>query len=747
MAQDNVLILKVDTKTGEAVKSVNDLRENITKLKDNIGKLTVGSDEYQKALESLKINQTALRNAMHATTASLEDVSKAATGAGGSYNALVARMAAMKEELRATDTSTKQGMKRFQELARDINSVNDQLKAMDAAQGNFQRNVGMYTSKISKMGDAFRATAGGAGSMINPLKNVNVGLNAISKTPVIAILGLLANALNLVVKNLNSSEENMRAVQKAMASLQPVADLVTRVLQKLGTVVVKLAEGVSNLFKKVFPELVKSEEDVISVTEKDIELQDKQREAIKRNAEDEREIAKLRADAADKANLTAEQRIALLEKAGALELRIMGRQKEIAQREYEIAELNAKRAGNSKEENDALAQAYANKVKIETEYYKKSREITGAISAARAEATARDTKAANEAKTAANNAATAAKAEAKAEVETLKLKKEALEERLKHVKHFSDEEKQIKADIIKATYDMEKASAEKTLTNEEQKNEALKLAKEKYANSLKAQEEWEIQRADELRKLQLSNELAGLEQGSFEYLAKAVELKHFELDTMHQLESESDEEFKARQLAKEKEYQNSKAALIKAGFDTAQKITASTVSILSSVADAYQDDIKARQKAGKISEEEAEKEFERVKAIQIAIATINMLQGIASALSGVFTTKSGPWDIALAAIQAAAIGVSGGVNIAKIRNTQLGSSSSSSTPSTASAMSAASVAAPTIATTIPEVRTITNASDEDAINSRLQNQRVYILSSDIEASQDSIKARTQETSF
>ena len=45
--------------------------------------------------------------------------------------------------------------------------------------------------------------------------------------------------------------------------------------------------------------------------------------------------------------------------------------------------------------------------------------------------------------------------------------------------------------------------------------------------------------------------------------------------------------------------------------------------------------------------------FEKSKKLQIASATIGMLTGITNAIAGLFTTKSGPWDIALAAIQAA----------------------------------------------------------------------------------------------
>ena len=140
MAEEVITILKFDTD----VKSINDLRNNIKILKENLGDLEIGTQEYQDTLEELKVNQAALKDAMYATTASMDDLKNAATGTSESYNSLVHRMSSLKEELRATDVSTEQGKARFKELASEINNVNDKLKDMDALQGNFQRNVGNY---------------------------------------------------------------------------------------------------------------------------------------------------------------------------------------------------------------------------------------------------------------------------------------------------------------------------------------------------------------------------------------------------------------------------------------------------------------------------------------------------------------------------------------------------------------------------------------------------------------------------
>ena len=66
MAEETITILKVGTE--EAVKSVNDLKDNIKTLKQNLGELEIGTEEYQNTLEELKVNQNALKDAMYATT-------------------------------------------------------------------------------------------------------------------------------------------------------------------------------------------------------------------------------------------------------------------------------------------------------------------------------------------------------------------------------------------------------------------------------------------------------------------------------------------------------------------------------------------------------------------------------------------------------------------------------------------------------------------------------------------------------
>ena len=243
MAEETIQIIRIET--GEAVKSVNDLRENVKILKDRLGDLEIGTTEYQDTLEELKVNQAAVKDAMYATTASMDDLAKSATGTSNSYNALVHRMASLKEELRATDVSTEQGKERFKELAAQINEVNDNLKDMDALQGNFQRNVGNYpglmktfSGSLDALDKGLKATAGGVGGLKD-------GFDALAVNPAFTILGIVVDLFGSLADTLKEDETSMAAVNKAGVSLEPVFKFLKGILEKVVNIVADLITKVS----------------------------------------------------------------------------------------------------------------------------------------------------------------------------------------------------------------------------------------------------------------------------------------------------------------------------------------------------------------------------------------------------------------------------------------------------------------------------------------------------------------------
>ena len=241
--EEDVVILRVDT--GEAVKSVGDLRYNISEYKKILNETEIGTAEYKEALKGLTESQNALRGAMNANTASLEDVSQAAAGLGDSYNALVNRLADLKREWRSTTDEAKRA-----NLGAQILEVNNRLKEMDASVGNFQRNVGDYANGVAKGLDAFTK---GLGNAIPGLNSFKLAADGISKIPFIAIIGIVVNLFVKLVQRMKQTEEGQQRINKLMSAvnkiLEPVRAVIGWITDMVGTLFDWLGDALGGVVK------------------------------------------------------------------------------------------------------------------------------------------------------------------------------------------------------------------------------------------------------------------------------------------------------------------------------------------------------------------------------------------------------------------------------------------------------------------------------------------------------------------
>lgn len=848
MAQEQIAILNIET--GEAVKNVKELKEQIKILKENVSEAQIGSTEYQEGLKKLSVYQNALKDAMYGTTATMEDLTNAANGTSESYNSLVHQMAAMKAELRNIDTSTEEGKESFRNLAEQINGVNDKLKNLDAMQGNYQRNVGNYKSALEGLEGGFRATAGGASAVINPIKNMTLGLKTMSATPVIAILGLLANIIAKVMEGLKSSEGNVRAVTESFSAFSVVGDAITKIMQGLAKVIAGLGDGLMWLMEKLnlVSDAMRERQ---ALAQAETELLQKERDNIYKNADAELKSAQLRQQAADKIKFTHQERIGFLEEAMKIEEDIAKRAMEAAQLEYDIIKRKNALTESSTEELKAEAEAYAKLVKAETDYFNKTKEMTAQVTearnAARAEALAA-AKALSDAEIKLLQAElTTTK---KASAEKYKIQKEILDKQYQQQvtnakatikdretlhktllalekKYHSDEENLVRTHD-KSVMDIEKKRLENNMniwtsgtreymkeqmelrkwemenlrqgtdeTNVEFNSRRLaaqrayyesvqalnnkivdegRLAYENVVNSAANGSEAQLEAIVNLKRYELEhikkqmgetddafyarqlaaqtayndavnalvdsqvererqaleNKMNSNADDTFAYLASKIELKKYELDTLHQMEEESDEAFYARKLQMEQEYVDAKRELAAEQVALAQNVASGVSSLLGSIADIYESDTQA-----------SEKELKKARNLRIAGATIDMLSGVVTAIATAMQLGpiAGP---IMGAINSAAVIAAGVANIQKIKSQSTSaSSSSSSTPSTSSPQ----VSAPSIDTNIPVTRTLTSASEEERLNRASEPQQVYILDSDLQAAETNRKVQIAETSF
>lgn len=184
-------------------------------------------------------------------------------------------------------------------------------------------------------------------------------------------------------------------------------------------------------------------------------------------------------------------------------------------------------------------------------------------------------------------------------------------------------------------------------------------------------------------------------------------------------------------FAKQQEDVQKQKELMEQRVDALRQVAGATSSILGSLADMYESNTDA-----------SERETKKAKALRIAAATIDMLQGAVTAYAAA-QSLGVPLGPIVGAANAAAVIAAGTANIAKIKNTQVSKNGTTSTPTVS-----ASVPAPSQPYTAPEqVRTITSASEEDRLNRMAEPSRVYILQSDIEAAGRASKVQVDESTF
>ena len=225
--------VKVEIITADAVQNLAQLRDAISKAKGQLEGMDIAGDDYKAQLEEITKMQSLLKNALYATTGDFEGLKKASDGVGTSYNALVKKMADLKREFRATEDAA-----RRMELASQIKEINDQLKEMDASQGNFQRNVGNYASALKGLPPTL-------GKIRKEAGDIGETLNIMGKQPILGMIGLLAPLILKIADGLKDNEKALAGVKKLMDALKPVTDVLAGLLDKIADVLVTVIDEVS----------------------------------------------------------------------------------------------------------------------------------------------------------------------------------------------------------------------------------------------------------------------------------------------------------------------------------------------------------------------------------------------------------------------------------------------------------------------------------------------------------------------
>ena len=770
MADETMTILRVDT--GEAVRSVRDLRDNIAALKKEINEkreLGIGTSEYQTKLAELIKNQTALRNAMNGTKASLEDVENAAKGLGGSYNALVTQMANLRREQRNIDYSTEQGKKDYAELAVKISAVNDQLKEMDALNGNYQRNVGNYRSALNGLNLAMAQVVRELPSLA---MSPNMFFMAISNN--LPILG--DQIANLREQNRLSMEQGRKGVSvigslvKSLFSWNSVLVLVITALTLFGD---ELTAWVKSLFKgeEAAHDFAGAVDDInraLDTGDLGKQIADFERLArayaeVGDSAEAKRAFIEEYRDEIDKTgiavnNVNDADNLFITNSAAyiaALKARAQAQAgMTLASEQYgKAVEQQVK-----DEEKLAAAQARLEELQAKPEDYF---EVQATSTLGYAVRFSRDELVARQEATIARirqntqdyidaGDAYIAEANRRAEKAAGLLSGAGLDElsgdggggtelkevRMRPVKLKLDIEPDIDlpdADDIQKELDGYMETLRSTYRKLAQ-DELADLDKETEMSTRKAAlgAEYDWQEQDSAFAIEQKSYAKRIEllKGFMEEAARAGDWEAY-LEYQQEMYDAQDE-MALRSAEYRTEVEKRQAKLRE---QAAWQSVDAASAILGSLADIYEENSEGNEEAAR-----------QAKNLRIASAVIDTISGAVNAYMGAIKAYSeipglGP---VMGAIQAATVVAAGMAEVEKIRNTDVDKDSA---PSASSSGMSAAVSAPVLPEEMPQTRILTSAEDEDRLNRMAYDQRVYVVYSDIEQAGRRVQVRDSEATF
>lgn len=752
--------------------TVKQLKATIDELRGALIQLSKADSEYDAKVQALQAHQAKLNEVMSLTSKATMAQAKAIGAVENSYDALVAKGAKLREQWRTLEIGTAE----WQKLATAINENEERLKQADAQIGRYQRNVGNYIGAISPL--TFQIN-----QLVREMPSLTVSANqfflAISNNlPMFADeISKLRKANEDLVAQGKPTVNILSQIVKGVFSWQTALVVLITLITQFGG---KIIEWIKTLGKaKVsIDDLVKSINDFATSIETERRELDALFDTLKKAENGTFAYANARKQIEDKygkylENQSAEIR-SLSDLAEAYDVlkgkveavsitKALESQRTEVIKEYQTAideaftkigadfenkfgrelgtqylaslriglnsgipelEAEAKRIVELFDNNDVGSGFYrVNKaVRVANEafviYNEKMRGINGTATqmATILGVTANDVEEVRQtiidtssvvtiANTNTEEAERIAKATAQAERELREEYRAGANELAEWAKGYLQTKRQERNEV--------KANIREVKAEEAEQLRYVEIADK--TERQKAESRYNIQQQA------LMNELALLQQG----LDNEVFIGEERIRVQERM----------AQIEKDITYNTEKYKTEERKKSLTQYIQVATAgvgaisSILGSIADMYEQDADKNAESAK-----------KAKNIRIASATMDMLGGITTALAGAFTTKTGPWDLVLAGVQAATILASGIANITKIKQTDVSGNSSGGGGATTSAV----VSAPAVVQQVPLTRTLTGVAEEERLN---QAQRVYVVYDDIAQTGRKVEVTENEATF
>lgn len=254
---------------------------------------------------------------------------------------------------------------------------------------NFQRVFDDIVKSLQRVGAAF----GADGQIIefftkNVLREFNIIIGVVrvailNLTKEAEIIGKVFTAVFGRFRELTKDSFLSRWFESARAAISGFIDQINAVVETITSSKIGQALGLKEYLQDL-KAIVGSSNELTEANKRIVESEaavaKQRRENVKQDADDQRDIAELRAKAAERDKYTAAERLKFLEDANAKEEAIAKRAFDLAKTQYESEKLRNSLTESNAEDLERENQAYANMVATETAYLNKQRELAGQMS-------------------------------------------------------------------------------------------------------------------------------------------------------------------------------------------------------------------------------------------------------------------------------------------------------------------------------------------------------------------------------
>ena len=194
----------------ESITTVKELKQHISELRDKLITTSYGTTEWDATVQDLT---TSVNKLTQVQKAEKDQVSLNE----GSYKSIEAKMKELTQVYKTMAVVTEEDRQKQIALAVEINDLNDQLKGLDAAIGNHQREVGNYKAAFEGLKGSFEITKEAGEQLASGFSSVAgiIGLSASEASSANSAFSALSGTFSVVSSVTDTLGRSTEAMSKA----------------------------------------------------------------------------------------------------------------------------------------------------------------------------------------------------------------------------------------------------------------------------------------------------------------------------------------------------------------------------------------------------------------------------------------------------------------------------------------------------------------------------------------------------